>query len=58
MSIKEGRGLFIFANGDKQEGEYKNGYEEGVFTYTFKDGRTKTKTYQKGRLISETDVNN
>ncbi len=51
MWKKEGIGLFIFANGDKQEGEYKDGKEEGVFTYTFKDGRIESRIYQKGRLI-------
>ena len=56
MGIKEGRGLYIFANGDKEEGEYKNNTEEGVFTYTYQDGRTKTIIYQEGRMISETDV--
>ncbi len=53
---KEGRGLLIFANGDKQEGECKNDKQEGIHTCTCKDGRIIEKIFQEGKKISETVV--
>ncbi len=43
--MKHGQGTFKFANGNKEEGEYKDDKEIGVHIYTFKDGTTERKEY-------------
>jgi len=36
--VREGKGTYSFANGDKYEGDWKNNKMEGKGVYTFKDG--------------------
>ena len=43
--------MYIYANGDKEEGEYKDAKQIGIHVYTCKDGTIKRKKYPEGTFI-------
>ena len=49
--MKHGQGLFKFASGNKEEGEYKEGKEIGIHIFIFKDGTKKKKQYPGGNWV-------
>jgi hypothetical protein len=49
----EGRGKYMFADGDVYEGEWKAGKRDGKGTYLFADGRIEVGFYRAGTRVGE-----
>ena len=49
LKERHGNGTYIYANGDKYVGEWKNGKKDGQGTYTFVDGRIISGEFKKDK---------
>jgi hypothetical protein len=50
-SLKEGKGLYTTANGDKYDGQWANDRPNGQGTYTAADGTKLTGAWKNSRFI-------
>ena len=48
---REGKGIYIYNNGDKYEGEYKNDLKNGYGVYTYKNGDIYEGYYKDGMRL-------
>ena len=53
--MRSGKGLYVWANGETYEGEFKNNTMWGVGTYKWPSGRTYKDGYFEDGVIVRTD---
>lgn len=49
-----GKGVYIYGNGDRYEGEFKDGVFHGEGTYFFADGTVQSGKFEDGKPASTT----
>jgi len=49
----DGQGTFTYPNGEKYEGEWKNGKKHGHGTYTWSDGKSMKENSRMGKGLAK-----
>ena len=52
-NLKEGKGLYIYADGDEYNGDWKNDLQNGKGIYKFKDGESYDGEYLDGERTGQ-----
>ena len=52
LSERDGKGTYIFANGDKYVGEWKKGKKHGQGIFTYISGKIEEGVWKKDKLVT------